>query len=133
MHTTLIWRLTALLRLLVMHPSPLLHCLPPPICDPLGRPLVFLRLSELLTCEETETESESVMDGLLISLERLRIHLRSLNEDDGDDEANCGLTLQCVFLIDLEGLSIHSVVCQAPPSFDIKTISFKSHDRTLIY
>lgn len=77
-----------------------------------------------------------MMDGLLISLERLRIHLRSLNEDDGDDdddEANCEITLQCVFLIDLEGSSIHSVVCQAPPSFDIKTISFKSHDRTLIY
>lgn len=96
-----------------MHPSPLLHCLPPPICDPLGRPLVFIRLSELLTCEETETES--VMDGLLISLERLRIHLRSLNE-----LSNREITLQCVFLIDLEGLSIHSVVCQAPLSFDIK-------------
>lgn len=102
MHTTLIWRLNALLRLLVMHPSPLLHCIPPPICDPLGRPLVFIRLSELLTCEETETES--VMDGLLISLERLRIHLRSLNE-----LSNREITLQCVFLIDLEGLSIHSV------------------------
>jgi hypothetical protein len=118
MHTTLIWRLTALLRLLVMHPqsSPLLHCLPPPICDPLGRPLVFIRLSELLTCEET------VMDGLLISLERLRVHLRSLN--CGDDEANCEITLQCVFLIDLEGLSIHSVVCQVPPSFDLTHFSF---------
>ncbi|KAG1767424.1 CRAL-TRIO domain-containing protein [Suillus occidentalis] len=105
MHTTLIWRLTALVQLLAMHTqaSPLLHCLPPPICDPLGRPLVFLRLSELLICEETGTES--VMDGLLISLERLRVHLRSLN----DDEANCEITLQCVFLIDLEGLSIHSV------------------------
>lgn len=99
MHTTLIWRLNAL-RLLVLS-SALLHCLPPPICDPLGRPLVFLRLSELLTCEET------MMDGLLISLDRLRIHLRSLNTLT-DELANREITLQCVFVIDLEGLSIQS-------------------------
>jgi retinaldehyde-binding protein 1 len=99
-HTTLIWRLNAL-RLFAL-PSTLLHCLPPPICDPLGRPLVFLQLSELLTCEQT------MMDGLLISLDRLRIHLRSLNTLN-HELANREITLQCVFLIDLEGLSIQSV------------------------
>jgi retinaldehyde-binding protein 1 len=99
-HTTLIWRLNAL-RLFAL-PSTLLHCLPPPICDPLGRPLVFLQLSELLTCEQT------MMDGLLISLDRLRIHLRSLNTFN-HELANREITLQCVFVIDLEGLSIQSV------------------------
>ncbi|KAG2148742.1 CRAL-TRIO domain-containing protein [Suillus bovinus] len=96
-HTTLIWRLNAL-RFFAL-PSPLLHCLPPPICDPLGRPLVFLQLSDLLTCEQ------STMNGLLISLERLCIHLRSLN----NESTNRKTTLQCVFVVDLEGLSIQSV------------------------
>ncbi|KAG1725405.1 CRAL-TRIO domain-containing protein [Suillus paluster] len=95
-HTTLVWRLNAL-RLSTL-PSALFHCLPPPICDPLGRPLVFLHLSELLTCEQT------MMDGFLISLERLRIHMRSLN----DKYANHEIILQCVFVVDLEGLSIQS-------------------------
>ncbi|KAG2031447.1 CRAL-TRIO domain-containing protein [Suillus americanus] len=99
-HTTLIWRLNVL-RLFTL-PSALLHCLPPPICDPLGRPLVFLQLSELLTCEQT------MMDGLLISLDRLRIHLRSLNTLN-NEFSNREITLQCVFVIDLEGLSIQSV------------------------
>ncbi|KAG1736033.1 CRAL-TRIO domain-containing protein [Suillus lakei] len=100
MHTTLIWRLNAL-RLFAL-PSVLLHCLPPPICDPLGRPLVFLQLSELLTCGQT------MMDKLLISLDRLRIHLRSLNTLN-NEYANREIILQCVFVIDLEGLSIQSV------------------------
>lgn len=99
-YTALIWRLNAL-RLFAL-PSALLHCLPPPICDPLGRPLVFLQLSELLTCEQT------MMDGLLISLERLSIHLRSLNTLN-DEFVNREVTLQCVFVIDLEGLSVQSV------------------------
>jgi retinaldehyde-binding protein 1 len=54
-----------------------------------------------------------MMDGLLISLDRLRIHLRSLNTLT-DELANREITLQCVFIIDLEGLSIQSVVCQCP-------------------
>ncbi|KAG0701266.1 CRAL-TRIO domain-containing protein [Suillus ampliporus] len=97
--TTLIWRLNVL-RLSTI-PSALFHCLPPPICDPLGRPLVFLQLSELLTCEQT------MMDGFLISLERLRIHLRSLNALN-DKYANHEIILQCVVVVDLEGLSIQS-------------------------
>lgn len=100
-HTTLIWRLNAF-RLFVL-PSALLHCLPPPICDPLGRPLVFLQLSELLTCGE-----QTMMDGLLISFDRLRVHLHSLNTLN-NEFANREIILQCVFIIDLEGLSVQSV------------------------
>lgn len=48
------------------------------------------------------------MDGLLISLDRLRIHLRSLNTLN-NEFSNREITLQCVFVIDLEGLSIQSV------------------------
>lgn len=54
-----------------------------------------------------------MMDGLLISLERLSIHLRSLNTLN-DEFVNCEVTLQCVFVIDLEGLSVQSVVSQYP-------------------
>jgi hypothetical protein len=54
-----------------------------------------------------------MMDGLLISLDRLRIHLRSLNTLN-HELANREITLQCVFVIDLEGLSIQSVVCPCP-------------------
>ncbi|KAG2065090.1 CRAL/TRIO domain-containing protein [Suillus decipiens] len=99
-HTTLIWRLNALRFFAPC--SALLHCLPPPICDPLGRPLVFLRLSELLTCKQT------MLDGLLISLDHLRIHLRSLNTFN-NEFANGEVTLQCILVIDLEGLAIQSV------------------------
>ena len=53
------------------------------------------------------------MDGFLISLERLRIHLRSLNPPN-DEYASDKIILQCVFVVDLEGLSIQSVVCKRP-------------------
>lgn len=47
------------------------------------------------------------MEGLLISLDRLRVHLRKLNAEL--ELADRDITLQCVFLVDLEGLSIQSV------------------------
>jgi retinaldehyde-binding protein 1 len=100
-HNTLLWRLNVL-QLSALPPA-FLHCLPPPICDPFGRPLVFLRLSEFLISEEV------TMDRFFVSLERLRIHLRSLNAL-GDEHANNEIILQCIFVVDLEGLSIHLFV-----------------------
>jgi len=49
------------------------------------------------------------MDRVFVSLERLRIHLRSLNAL-GDEHANKEIILQCIFVVDLEGLSIHLFV-----------------------
>lgn len=49
--------------------------------------------------------------GFLISLERLRIHLCSLNALDVE-HTNNKIILQCIFIVDLEGLSIHSFVCK---------------------
>lgn len=43
----------------------------------------------------------------MISLDRLRVHLRKLNASA--ELADRDITLQCVFLVDLEGLSIQSV------------------------
>jgi hypothetical protein len=70
------------------------------------------------------------MEGLLISLDRLRVHLRKLNASA--ELADREITLQCVFLVDLEGLSIQSVVCSTP--FRLGSFSFiQSNDRTLKY
>ncbi|OAX37923.1 CRAL/TRIO domain-containing protein [Rhizopogon vinicolor AM-OR11-026] len=107
MRNTLIWRLNAFQ--LSNLPPALFHCLPPPICAPFGHPIVFLRLSEFPTSEQ------AMMDGFLISLERLRIHLLSLNArnvEHIDDE----IILQCIFIVDLEGPSIHS--------FNLKTFTW---------
>ncbi|KAG2355504.1 CRAL-TRIO domain-containing protein [Suillus spraguei] len=49
-----------------------------------------------------------MLDGLLISLDHLRIHLRSLNTFN-NEFANGEVTLQCVLVIDLEGLAVQSV------------------------
>ncbi|KAJ8596571.1 CRAL/TRIO domain-containing protein [Rhizopogon salebrosus TDB-379] len=112
-HNTLIWRLNS--SNLFALPSALLHCLPPPICDPFGRPLVFLRLSEFLTSEQ------ALMDGVLISLERLRMHLRSLNDEQTHNE----IILQCIFVVDLEDISIRS--------FNLKMLTWLMKEIVLRY
>ncbi|KAG6369127.1 CRAL-TRIO domain-containing protein [Boletus reticuloceps] len=94
-----IWRLRTLRPTLLLPIPTLLHCLPPPITDPFGRPIVFLKLTSLqsLTC--------SVHDVFLQEVERLRLHLRYIR----DHCAHTGpFPLQYIVLIDLDGLSIQN-------------------------
>jgi hypothetical protein len=64
------------------------------------------------------------MDGFLISFERLRMHLRSLNDEQTHNE----IILQCIFVVDLEDISIQSFVCQRSI---LAEIFVQLHDRTL--
>ncbi|KAG9309241.1 CRAL-TRIO domain-containing protein [Chiua virens] len=92
-----IWRLRTLRPILLIPSYPLFHCLPSPIADPFGRPIVFLRLASLqtLTC--------SIKEALLQEVERLRLHLRHVR----DLHPHTGsFPLQYIVLVDLDGISI---------------------------
>ncbi|KAF9236354.1 CRAL-TRIO domain-containing protein [Melanogaster broomeanus] len=93
----LVWRLQVLRPLLGAAQPRLLHCLPPPIADPLGRPMVFVKISSLQGLEM------SVRVALLQEVERLRVHLEYIK---GPHDNNERFPLQYVVLVDLEGVSI---------------------------
>ncbi|KAG8214253.1 CRAL-TRIO domain-containing protein [Butyriboletus roseoflavus] len=94
-----IWRLQNLRPVLVLPIPTLFRCLPPPIADPFGRPLVFLKLASL------QSLSCSIHEALLQEVERLRLHLRYIR----DHYAHTGSApLQYLVLIDLDGVSIQN-------------------------
>ncbi|KAH0828170.1 CRAL-TRIO domain-containing protein [Lanmaoa asiatica] len=94
-----IWRLHVL-RPILLFPTPaLFHCLPPPIADPFGRPLVFFKLASI------QSLSCSVKEAFLQEVERLRLHLRYIR----DHYAQPGSSpLQYLVLVDLHGVSIQN-------------------------
>lgn len=96
-----IWRLRVLRHVLFLPNPTLFHCLPPPITDPLGHPILFLKLASL------QTLSCSVKDALLQEVERLRLHLRYIR----DHCAHTGsFPFQYLLLVDLDGISIQNTV-----------------------
>ncbi|KAF9227013.1 CRAL/TRIO domain-containing protein [Gyrodon lividus] len=97
--TILIWRLHILRPALRATQLKLLHCLPPPITDPLGRPMVFMKASSLPGLET------SAKDALLQEVERLRLHLRHIKDLHDNNER---FPLQFIVLVDLEGVLIQN-------------------------
>ncbi|KAH7924238.1 CRAL/TRIO domain-containing protein [Leucogyrophana mollusca] len=95
----LIWRLNVLRPAFRLSQPALLRCLPPPAADPFGRPLVILKVSIL------DALGQDAKEALLPAIERLRLHLRSINAHRDSIEL---FALQFVFLVDLEGVTLQS-------------------------
>ncbi|KAF8837680.1 CRAL/TRIO domain-containing protein [Paxillus ammoniavirescens] len=95
----LIWRLHVLRPALRGTHTKLLHCLPPPIADPLGRPIVLVKNSSI------QGFGMNLKDALLQEVERLRLHLRHLR----DIHTNERFPLQYIVLVDLQGVSIQNI------------------------
>ncbi|KAJ7162076.1 CRAL-TRIO domain-containing protein [Mycena filopes] len=75
------------------------HCLPPPATDPFGRPILVVKVVSF------NDSSDAYKPLLIQSLERLRLHLKRLNDDTHPSPP----TLQYVILLDLKNLSTQSL------------------------
>src|SRR5438477_5556754 len=116
---TLVWRLNNLRSHFKNPPLSKFHVLSNP--DPFGRPIILLRVSDLLGL------AGNMKDMFIPTMERLREHLKQFN----DDRLFFGETqpvLQYVVLLDVAGLSIRSIVrVHKPPSDERqhKTFQFR--------
>ncbi|KAJ7049689.1 hypothetical protein C8F01DRAFT_1264912 [Mycena amicta] len=96
---TLVWRFDHLWPPETMQQLPLVHCLPPPVTDPFGRPILVIKVVSF------NDSSDAYKPLLLRALERLRLHLQQLNEDNPSQSP----ILQYVILLDLKNLSTQSL------------------------
>ncbi|KAJ6508081.1 CRAL-TRIO domain-containing protein [Mycena vulgaris] len=97
---TLVWRFTHLWPPAAPHRTPLVHCLPPPARDPFGRPILVVKVVSF------NDSSDAYKPLVLRGLERLRLHLKHLNNDAPRQSAPI---LQYVILLDLANLSTQSL------------------------
>ncbi|KAI0339983.1 hypothetical protein BDW22DRAFT_1361069 [Trametopsis cervina] len=98
LRTMLIWR-HDVLQTHLGSASPFLTCLPASTRDPLGRPIVIIRLARLW---EHHTD---LRGALLHNMELLRLHLVSLSEHDSSARP----VLQYVALLDIKGVTFNGV------------------------
>jgi retinaldehyde-binding protein 1 len=96
----LLWRFQNLWPLEAPRSIPNLHTLPVHIRDPLGRPILVLRHNPI------DASASNKQTVVIRALERLRLHLKQLYDDSGDDDP----ILQYVVLLDLSELSFQSIV-----------------------
>ncbi|KAI0081971.1 CRAL/TRIO domain-containing protein [Panus rudis PR-1116 ss-1] len=96
---TLVWRMNSLPPLHIAPPSPFMQCLPPMNRDPLGHPILVVRLAGV-----TES-SEDLRPVMLRNVELLRLHLARLNAEGHLSKP----ILQFVALLDIEGVSLNSI------------------------
>jgi hypothetical protein len=82
--------------------SPALHCLPIGVYDPLGRPILCVRVSRFAEAPE------SLQADITSSIEALRIHLKTLKSDMQASREL--LPLQYTVLLDLKDLSMQAIV-----------------------
>jgi hypothetical protein len=113
----LTWRLKNLLPSLALPFSPTspqsepyipprtIHLLPSTVLDPFGRPILIIRISRI-AADILENSTDDFRTNLVFTLDRLRIHLKDLNQGREDER----LALQFVMLLDLEGVGIQSFV-----------------------
>jgi hypothetical protein len=99
MRENLIWRITVLRNHLTRPLPRKYYILPNP--DRFGRPIVLFKVSDL------KDISEDVRGQLMYTMDCLRRHLKSLNDDRPHDHDP---VLQYVVLLDLSGLSIQNIV-----------------------
>ena len=88
-----------------------IFCLPDYCRDPFGHPVIVVRATPLVeeSSDDVVESSDDFRVALILTLDRLRIHLRDINYDrEGDIEKD--VVLQYVVLLDLEGVSIKSIV-----------------------
>jgi hypothetical protein len=117
----LVWRLENIPSLSQKHLKrpPTIFCLPDHCRDPFGHPIIIVRGTPL---EGTANLSSGDFRAVLIpTLDRLRVHLKEINKE----RTKGNIALQYVVLLDMEGVSIQSIV--RIPS------SFKSYMHLIIY
>lgn len=102
----LLWRIDSLLPLSSYTPPQTIHCLPTSIQDPFNRPILILRITQIQI--QDPHDQHHFRDLFIPTLEMLRLLLREVNrEREREDKAPA---LQFVMLLDLEGVSIQSIV-----------------------
>lgn len=99
----LLWRLAVIPASIPRGTSSFLQCLPLAARDPLGRPIVVVKLAGLFEC------SGNVREALIRYMELLRSNLEAINANAG--EGNPSPVMQYVALLDIGGISVQSVVC----------------------
>ncbi|KAF7322032.1 Protein real-time [Mycena kentingensis (nom. inval.)] len=113
---TLLWRLTHLYPPAASSASaspaqqqpqpPLVQCLPLRATDPFGRPILVIKVVSF----NDSGSSDAYKPLLLRGLERLRLHLRRLNESEGGrGRGRDTPIMQYVMLLDLKNLSTQSL------------------------
>ncbi|KAL1945915.1 hypothetical protein VTO73DRAFT_1917 [Trametes versicolor] len=97
----LLWRLAVIPASIPRGTSSFLQCLPLAARDPLGRPIVVVKLAGLFEC------SGNVREALIRYMELLRLNLEAINVNAG--EGNPSPVMQYVALLDIGGISVQSV------------------------
>lgn len=92
-------------------PSMLLRFLPVEATDPFGRPVLVVRSRHLSGLNVTDLKNQ-----LLTMYELARLHIADLTQNG---EEGKGRVIQFVVIIDLQGLSVRSVVSPTSIRIDI--------------
>jgi hypothetical protein len=125
----LVWRINTIHPSIEEPPLGILHCLPSPVSDPFGRPIIVLKVSALAAEHSTNTFKHLLMP----TIDHLQAHLRELNASQKRTETPI---LQYIVLLDLADVPIQHVVCSlAFPSYsakfsrqDVKLIAWSMRD-----
>ncbi|GBE80468.1 CRAL-TRIO domain-containing protein [Sparassis latifolia] len=103
LRTTIAWRIRELPHPIPGPPTSLLRCFPSAACDPFGRPIVLLKLATM-----TEALGD-VRQSIINSMEILRLHLMKVNVKVSTEDPVPRPVLQCVMLLDVDGVSLHNL------------------------
>ncbi|KAI1795508.1 CRAL/TRIO domain-containing protein [Ganoderma leucocontextum] len=99
----LLWRLAVIPAAIPRPPTPFLQCLPRNAQDPFGRPIVVVKLSQLLG------SPQDVRPALVQYMELLRLNLEAVNGKREAVDDHERPILQYIALIDIDGFSMQSV------------------------
>lgn len=109
----LLWRLAVISTPVPRPPTPFLRCLPRNAQDPFGRPIVVVKLSQLLG------SPQDVRPALVQYMELLRLNLEAVNREREALDVHERPILQYIALIDIDHISMQSVVrSQSRPDGD---------------
>ncbi len=99
----LLWRLAIIPAEIPRGTSSFIQCLPLVARDPIGRPIVVVKLAGLFEC------SGNVREALIRYMELLRLNLEAMNATAGEEGITSPI-MQYVALLDIGGISVQSVV-----------------------
>ncbi|OSD07045.1 CRAL/TRIO domain-containing protein [Trametes coccinea BRFM310] len=99
---TLLWRLASIPTTTYRHSASLIRCLPLTCRDPFERPILIIRVAEILRAPG------DVREVLVHHMEQLRLNLKALNEgtNPGDTDGEFVPILQYVALFDIANISV---------------------------
>jgi hypothetical protein len=123
MRSTLLWRLRSLPPPIPSQTAsilPTLHVLPSSALDPLGRPIIILKVLELAQLRVADKrEQERILEHTLQLLDTLRLHLNNLTTRGRTKPENLSSkipTLQYTLILDVSNVSMRTIVRQIVPS-----------------